>query len=306
MQAGDNAGPDARLQDQHRFSQTEMVVTVRQTAFVLDRQVVVLEPVAVVHHAAAAHPQPQGEIRGMHPPRRGIGRLQHRLELVHLGFDVMVAAVHQQANLQFQVTGGALRRQSVGDVAGVGARLQPDALLQYEIADREPPNRHPPLQMERFEMNVAAGVDHVDTGPTIAEQRNFPVPVHQGGVGLGEYQPAAERRPYRRHQQTVITPGQGTGHGAGGVATQTVRQPPLAPFGLRQIAAQRPAAANETRDVIVHGITRRLAKITTFRNHFPARHRKNHPLSSSAHSKRKRSPTRMPRRAASPALISRI
>jgi hypothetical protein len=136
-----------------------------------------------------ARPQPQGKIRRMHPPRRGIGRLQHRLELVHLGFDVMVAAVHQQPNPQLQIAGGAFRRQPVGDIAGVGARLQPDALLQHDIADRETPDRHPPFQMERFEMNVAAGLT-VDTGPAIAEQRNFPVAIHQGGVGLGEHQPA--------------------------------------------------------------------------------------------------------------------
>lgn len=189
----------------------------------------------------------------------------------------MVAAVHQQPNLQFQVAGGALRRQAVGDVAGVGARLQPDALLQYDIADRETPNRHAPFQMERFEMNVAAWVDYVDTGPTIAEQRNFPVLVHQGGVGLGEYQPATERRPYRRHQQAVIASGQGAGHGASGVAAQTVRQPPLAPLGLRQIAAQRPATANETRDVIVHGITHRSVKIAILQAHFPIRHRAHNP-----------------------------
>jgi len=181
----------------------------------------------------------------MHP-HRGIRCIQRRLKIAHPGSSVMVAAIHQQANPQLQIAANIFRRQPPGDIAGVGARFQPDALFQHDVADREAPNRHPPFQPERFEVYVTGRIDCA-AGPAVAEQRDVAVAVHQSGVGLGEHQPAIQRRMHRRDQQAVITPGQSPGHRAGGVPPQPVRQPPFAPLGLRQIAANRPATADKIR-----------------------------------------------------------
>lgn len=223
------------------------MVAVRQAALVLHRQVEIFEPAHVIRDDAAHRPQTQGELGGPNPPQRRVGRFQHRLEVVHPGAAVMVAAVHQQPDVQAQAVARARRHQPPGDVGGVRAGFQPDPLFQHDVAHRETPDRHPPLQPERFQMDIPRRMHHA-AGPAVAEQRNFPrVVVHQRGVGLGEDQPAIQRRPCRRDQQTMIAPGQGAGHGACGVAAQPVRQPPFASFRLRQIAAQRSAAANEIR-----------------------------------------------------------
>ena len=244
VQAAHHSAPGIGAQTEHRLTEAEMVIAMRQATLTLDGQVEILEPVDAIDDRTANRQQTQAARLGMHQTLRRIRRLQHRLESSHVGALVMIAAIDQQPHAQFQLTVHRTRRQSPRHIGGMRARLQPDALLQHHIADGIAPDRHPPFQPEGFQMHIAMGTDHA-TGPAIAEQRNLTPAIHQGGIGLGEHQPAPERRPHRRNQQAVIAPGQRAGHGSRRIAAQAIAQPPLAPFRLHQIAAQGPAAADK-------------------------------------------------------------
>ena len=95
-------------------------------------------------------------------------------------------------------------------------------------------------------MDVTGRADRA-AAPAVGEQRPAPLAVDELGIGLGPDQPAAERRVDRRDQQSMIAPGQAAGDRAGGIAAAPVGEPPFAALGLLQIAADRPAEADELR-----------------------------------------------------------
>ncbi len=68
------------------------------------------------------------------------------------------------------------------------------------------------------------------------------MPVHaQRRIGLGQHQDPAERRVDRGDQERVVAPGERERDGAAGIAAAAVADPPFAPLGGGEAAADRAA-----------------------------------------------------------------
>ena len=85
---------------------------------------------------------------------------------------------------------------------------------------------------------------HPPAAPAVGEPRPAPLPVDKLRIGLDPNEPAAQRRVYRRNQQSMISPRQAAGDRAGGIAAARVREPPFPALGLMEVSADRPAEAD--------------------------------------------------------------
>ena len=161
---------------------------------------------------------------------------------------VMVAIVGQQRQPQGQTVRGDIGSgpPQPGRVGGVGAGLHPDARLDPMIADLVRPYRDGVVEVEAADANMTRRRDGAAL-PAVGEQRPGMIARDEGRIGLREDQPTPQRRTDRRNQQTVIAPGQAAGDGPAGVAAETVCDPPFAPLGLAEIAADGAREADRTR-----------------------------------------------------------
>src|SRR5262249_45229827 len=176
----------------------------------------------------------------------GAARFDYRIEVPWLGRPVKITRVCEQLDVELywhllvERTGNEAPRA----VRGVLAVFHPDTLLDGELAAGVAPDRHAAVELEALDVEVAEGIDRA-AGPAIGEQVKVAAAAHERGVRFGEHQMAAERRVHRRHQQAVITPRERAGDRTRCIATQTIREPPFAALGLREIAADFPAEANQ-------------------------------------------------------------
>ena len=146
---------------------------------------------------------------------------------------VVVAVVGEQRDAQRQACSG-----------GCGSGCRPPG--RHRSYPRPAPSRSAPrcggrrlrrsrpegaVEVEAVDANVARRRD-VAAAPAIGEQRPGRTAVDQGCIGLGEDEPAAERRIDRRDQQPMIAPRQAAGDGAGRIAAAAVGEPPFAALGL--------------------------------------------------------------------------
>jgi len=195
-------------------------------------------PLALGHDAAArpANAQRNASLVGERQAFALNGDLGRKSPHRHRAMVVAVVGKQRHAQGQRVFRRLRLRQEPPGRIDGMGARLHPDARLDAVFADLEGPNRGRIIEVKAADANVARRRDGAAL-PPVREQRPGARPRDHGRIGLGEDQPASERRCDRRDQQSMVAPGQAAGDGAARVAAEAVGDPPFAALCLTEIAA---------------------------------------------------------------------
>ncbi len=111
----------------------------------------------------------------------------------------------------------------------------PDALLDDRIADLPHPHRDRAVEAKRIEEHVAAGRDR-SIRVFVGRQLEAAAAIGRDDIELGDHQRAIERRPQRRHEQSVVATCVRAGNCAAREAAQPVRDEPFATQGAVEIA----------------------------------------------------------------------
>jgi len=237
--------PGIACEPKLRETDPQVIVDGLQPAVSLQGQIEALDPHGIRADVAAGGNELQ-PMSVTEPDRQPAAfRRQGGIEAARRGHLMVVPVIDQDGQPDARRLLPLPGRQAKGHPGGMLHRLHPDALLDEQVAAGEAPDRHASLELEVLEMDMARRT-HGPIGPAVGVERPFSSAVFdQGGVGLGQHQPATEWGRERRHQEPVITAGQGAGDGARCVGAEPVGQPPFPALRLNQISTEVAAKGDQ-------------------------------------------------------------
>src|SRR5215207_1956718 len=128
-----------------------MMVAVGQAALAFERQVEILDPVALWRDPAARSLDAQRKAARHRHHDRVVRGGDLRRKSWRPGLAMMVAAIGEQCDRQARRFGLRRLQQPPGDIGRVRTRLHPDALLDAARADREAPYRDRAVEREALD-----------------------------------------------------------------------------------------------------------------------------------------------------------
>src|SRR6516162_10978399 len=249
FEAGDDPTPSSRDQRHRYLADAEMIINRVQAALRFDRKSEIPVPITLGDDIATGRANGQPKELGIRNRKTLAVGPNPGLKATDGCRPVMVAIVGQQGDPQGQsiIQRIGPRPQEPRGIGRMGAGLHPNPGFYLATADFVGPYGNGVVKMKAANPDMT-GRSGVTGLPSVREQRPRMSAVYQRGIGLGKYQPTAERRCNWRDQQSVIAASQAAGNGATRVSAEPIGNPPFASLCLAEVTADRACESDRAWD----------------------------------------------------------
>ncbi len=233
------------IQLQPHMRSAQMRIAVSKPPLVLTRKIEIVDPLMSFEELAAFSIKMQRRTSSMANTDAMFVAFNRRVEFMRYVIAMMAAVIHQEVDSEMYGTLHGMS-QTPREAGRMLVGFHPDTLLHDQVTHNESPYRCAAIELKRFNMYQSFRLGRA-AAPAIGEQRPGACAVMQRSICLDKYESPLQRRIRRRNEQAMVAPRETLGDRAAGISAKPVRQPPLAPAGLFQVAADCAAKMDKIR-----------------------------------------------------------